>query len=241
MTLGGGQIIVGDCRDRPLLLDLFCGAGGCAMGYHRAGFDVVGVDILPQPHFPFRFVQADALQPPVDLTNFAAIHASPPCQFYSRLRHLPWLKDKAYWDSIPPTLEFLESTGLPWVCENVPGSPLQGIMLCGQSFGLPVYRHRLFEANVALLCPPHEKHRHVIGHGRMVNDRRKGSLNAGSRHGAWGTGELVTVAGGQCSREQAQRALGIDWMTKAELCQAIPPAYTEFIGRQLLRHLTLDT
>ncbi len=231
---GRGRPLV---SERPLLLDLFCGAGGSAVGYYRAGFDVVGVDIKPQPRFPFRFIQGDALQPPVDLSQFAAIHASPPCQAYSRLRHLPWLKDKVYWDSIPPTLEFLESTGLPWVCENVPGSPLQGIELCGQSFGLPVYRHRLFASSVALMCPPHEKHRVVIGHGRMVNDRR-GSLNAGSRAGAWGQGDVVTVTGGQCTKEQAQAALGIDWMTKGEMTQAIPPAYTEFIGRQLIRAVT---
>jgi DNA (cytosine-5)-methyltransferase 1 len=205
------------------------------MGYHRAGFDVVGVDILPQKHFPFRFVQGDALQPPVDLTQFVVIHASPPCQFYSRLRHLPWLRDKVYWDSIPPTLEFLGSTGLPWVCENVPGSPLQGIMLCGQSFGLPIYRHRLFASNVALLCPPHEPHRGITGMGRGVNACRNRHKLRGSASYQGVDSGIVTVAGGQFLKADGQRALGIDWMTNQEMRQAIPPAYTEFVGRQLMR------
>jgi DNA (cytosine-5)-methyltransferase 1 len=227
---------------RPRLLDLFCGAGGAAVGYHRAGFDVVGVDIKPQPHYPFEFHQADALTYLDDwlrhdvtrLDEFDAIHASPPCQAYSRLRHLPWLKGREYWDSIPPTRAALRAAGLPWVLENVPGAPADGIFLCGLMFGLPLYRHRLFESTMFMLAPGHPRHEVVIGRGRMVNDRRKGSLNAGSAKGAWGGQTIVTVAGGQYKKADGVAAMGVDWMTKDELSEAAPPAYTEWIGRQLI-------
>jgi len=112
------------------------------MGYYRAGFDVVGVDINPQKRYPFMFVQGDALNPPVDLSKFDAIHASPPCQYYSIMRNLPWLKDREYWDSIPPTLELLRSVGKPWVLENVMGANLPAGWLCGRMFGLPFFRQR---------------------------------------------------------------------------------------------------
>ena len=220
---------------RPRLLDLFCGAGGAAMGYSRAGFDVVGVDIKPQPRYPFLFVQADALRPPFRLEDLDAIHASPPCQGYSALRHLPWLKDRVYPLLLEPVRAMLAASGRPWVIENVERAPLDGIVLCGQDFGLPIYRHRRFGSNVLLLAPSHTAHDTVIGHGRMVNDRRKGTLNASSAKGAWGQQTVVTVAGGQCSKAAAEQALGIDWMPKSALMQAIPPAYTEFIGRQLLQ------
>jgi DNA (cytosine-5)-methyltransferase 1 len=216
---------------RPRLLDLFCGAGGSAAGYHRAGFDVVGVDIKPQPHYPFEFHQADAMTYPLD--GFDAIHASPPCQGYSRLRHLPWLKGRTW----PLLIEECRGrfAGREWVIENVEDAPLGGVVLCGQMFGLPVFRHRRFGSSVILLQPFHVQHEHVIGHGRMVNDRMKGTLNAGSSRGAWGTAQpIVTVAGGQFKKADGEQALGIDWMSKAELAQAIPPAYTEFIGRQLI-------
>jgi DNA (cytosine-5)-methyltransferase 1 len=222
---------------RPLLLDLFCGAGGAAMGYYRAGFDVIGVDIKPQPRYPFRFVQADALAPPFRLQDFDAIHASPPCQGYSALRHLPWLKDRKYPLLLEPVRAMLDASRRPWVIENVERAPLGGIVLCGQSFGLPIYRHRRFASNFLLLASSHVMHNVVIGHGRMVDDRRKGSLNNGSAKGAWGNQSIVTVAGGQCRKDEAERALGIDWMQKPELMQSIPPAYTEFIGKQLIAQL----
>lgn len=221
---------------KPRLLDLFCGAGGCAVGYRRAGFEVVGVDLKPQPRYPFEFHQGDALEFLAQHGHeFDAIHASPPCQGYSRLRHLPWLKGRAWPLLIDPLRLALRDLGVPWIIENVEDSPLRGVVLCGQMFGLPVYRHRLFEASFALLSQPHRQHREVIGRGRRVNDRRKGTLNAGSGKGAWGSGGIVTVAGGQFRKADGEKALGIDWMTKDELAQAIPPAYTEFLGRQLLR------
>lgn len=203
------------------------------MGLHRAGFEVVGFDIEPQPNYPFEFHQADALS--VDLADFDAVWASPPCQAYSALRSLPWLRDKTYWDSIPPTREFLSLSGKPWVMENVMRAPMpNSIYLCGQMFGLPVFRHRRFESNLLLLQPVHEKHHSVIGKGRMLNDRAKGTLNNGSARGAWGNQTVVTVAGGQFRKSDGERALGIDWMRKNELAQAIPPDFSELLGRQLM-------
>jgi DNA (cytosine-5)-methyltransferase 1 len=196
---------------RPRLLDLFCGAGGAAMGYSRAGFDVVGVDIKPQPHYPFEFHQGDAMTWPLD--GFDAIHASPPCQFYSITRNLPWVDRSKHWDSVPPTLAGLQASGLPYVIENVIGAPLDGIMLCGQMFGMrradgkPVYRHRLFESSTFLMAPSHPKHYEVIQAGHQTRGRLSG-------HGT---------------------DIGCEWMTKTERNQAIPPAYTEWIGAQLLR------
>ena len=224
-----------------MFLDLFCGAGGAAVGYHRA-FEaagiphrIVGVDNRKQPRYPFEFVQADAMTFPLE--GFDAIHASPPCQGYSRLRHLPWLKGRIYPMLIAPTRDRLQTVGMPWVIENVEDSRLLDLKLCGRMFGLPTYRHRVFASSVFMLEPPHEKHRIVIGHGRRVNDRAKGTLNAGSNNGARGNQSIFTVAGGQFKKADAERALGIDWMTRDELTQAIPPAYTEYIGRQMIAAL----
>jgi DNA (cytosine-5)-methyltransferase 1 len=216
---------------RPVLLDLYCGAGGAAMGYHEAGFDVVGVDVKPMPRYPFEFVQADALEylETADLSRFSAIHASPPCQAYSRLRTLPWLRDREYWDSIPPTREALTRTGLPWVLENVEGAPVQAMRLCGTMFslewddGTPLYRHRLFESTFFSLTPGHPKHRVVLVPGRLLKGRAR--LNNGY------------VVGGHQNGIRAKGAMGIDWMTGSELSQAIPPAYTRYIGAQLLQHI----
>lgn len=189
----------------------------------------------PQPRYPFTFVEADALDYVREHgLEFDAIHASPPCQGYSRLRHLPWLRGKSWPMLIEPCRKIMEEAGIPWVIENVMDAPLGGIYLCGQMFGLPVYRHRRFESSIFMLQPPDPGHPVVIGHGRMVNDRRKGTLNAGSSRGAWGRQPIVTVAGGQFRKADGARALGIDWMQKPELAEAIPPAYTEFIGREIL-------
>lgn len=197
--------------NKPRLLDLFCGAGGAAMGYHRAGFDVVGVDIKPQKHYPFEFHQIDAMTlEPWWLQQFDAIHASPPCQHYSVMRHLPWLKDKEYWDSIPPTRKLLIAAGRPWVMENVTGAKLDANYLCGTMFGLPFFRHRLFETSFFWLAPTHPLHKEVMKLGRMFGNR---------------------------AHETAAR-MQIDWMTREERSQAIPPAYTEFIGRELMKHIS---
>ena len=202
----------------PRLLDLFCSAGGAAMGYSRAGFEVVGVDINPQPHYPFEFHQADALTYPLD--GFDVIHASPPCQAYSVTNNI-WKRADTYPDLVEPTRGRLESSGRPWVIENVPGAPLNDpIVLCGEMFQLRVIRHRLFETRDLLLAPLHMKHTARAAYGRIPKD-----------------GEHYTISGHFGDLPGAQKAMGIDWMTREELAQAIPPAYTEWIGRQLMRLL----
>ena len=201
---------------RPLLLDLFCGAGGAAMGYHRAGFDVIGVDINPQPHYPFTFWQTDAFTDCIPYPPPAAIHASPPCQAYSSATR----NDIEYPDLVADTRRLLESTGLPYVIENVPGAPLNDpTVLCGSMFGMRrIRRHRLFETNFPLSVPSpcqHDSQRDVMnvtGHGEQGNTRRTGAH--------WGA-------------DARREAMGIDWMTRDELSQSIPPAYTEYIGTQL--------
>ncbi|MGH3609303.1 MAG: DNA cytosine methyltransferase [Pseudonocardiaceae bacterium] len=215
---------------RPRLLDLFCGAGGAAMGYHRAGFEVVGVDIVAQPHYPFRFIKADAIEfiswaPELIAREYDAIHASPPCQGYSRLRHLPWLRDIPRELLIEPVRRELEAIGLPWVIENVEDARMPySVVLCGTMFDLPLYRHRRFGASFLMLTPDHRKHEHVISSGpRRMADRYK---RAGGKN-------VVGVHAGSDPND----ALGIDWMKERELSQAIPPAYTEWIGTRLLAAL----
>jgi len=228
------------------LLDLFCGAGGAAMGYHRAGFEVIGVDINPQPHYPFEFHQADALEFPLE--GYDTYHASPPCQAYSRLRHLPWLKGKIYPALIEATRKLLVATGKPWVIENVADAPLGQeygyIMLCGWSLAeLPIYRHRLFESNVAMLAPAHRPHPAVIYPGGHLNRRYSKSGGIGVFGFTKGVprsyGTFVSVVGydGTANFPKAKEAMGIDWMTKEELTQAIPPAYTEYIGKYLMEFI----
>lgn len=196
------------------------------MGYQRAGFEVVGVDIDPQPNFPFEFIQADALgMSQRFLKSFDVIHASPPCQSYSDLAkrngngHL-WPR------LIEPVREMLERTGRPFVIENVEGAPLnEPIMLCGTMFPeLRVLRHRLFESNVELKTPPHGKHPLVF-----TLDKRKAHYGKLDQDKAF----VQVTGGGNCSIKNARSAMGIEWMTKGELNESIPPAYTEYLGRQL--------
>src|SRR5690348_16558972 len=143
---------------KPRLLDLFCGAGGCSMGYHRAGFEVVGVDIKPQKNYPFEFHQADALEfLKIHGHEFDAIHASPPCQRYSVGRHIHQSGGN-HPDLVHPTRSLLEATGKPWVIENVMGSPVAGVTLCDLMFGLKVLRHRLFETSFYCMVPTHPQH-----------------------------------------------------------------------------------
>ena len=206
---------------RPRLLDLFCGAGGAAVGYHRAGFDVVGVDIEPQPHYPFPFLQADALLALEYLeAPYDAIHASPPCQDHMMTPH----KKHGTGHLLPDSRELLKQTGLPWVIENVPG---KGHMrpdykLCGCMFGLNLRRERWFETSwegftLRPACTHFGPVPSVVGHGTPSWVREKLGYNP-------------TIA-------DYRAAMGIDWMNRDELSQAIPPAYTEFIGQQLLQHL----
>jgi DNA (cytosine-5)-methyltransferase 1 len=215
---------------RPLLLDLFCGAGGSAVGYHRAGFDVIGVDIRYQSHYPFApFVHGDALDflrdpTPWTIGDFDAIHASPPCQRYSLVQRSNGDAAQAHPDLLPVTRELLRSTGLPYVIENVVGAPMRSpLLLCGEMFELDVIRHRLFESDTLLMQPHHPRHR-----GRV----------SGWRHGIRYDGPYVAAyghGGGKADVDDCRRAMRIDWMTnRQELIEAIPPAYTEYIGTQLL-------
>lgn len=197
-----------------VLLDLFCGAGGCSKGYHAAGFDVVGVDINPQPHYPFEFIQADAMTFP--LRGFDAIHASPPCQRYTTAQRIQGGNHPDLVDSVRDRMP----ADVPWVIENVAGSPLRNpITLCGMWFGLGTYRHRLFESNVALDQPPHLDH--VLPITKMGRPPKPG--------------EMMHVVGNFSGIHQARNAMGIYWMTRDEIREAIPPAYTEWIGKQLMR------
>lgn len=197
------------------------------MGYYRAGFDVVGVDIDPQPRYPFEFIQADALLLDRDfLSSFDAVHASPPCQSYSDLAKRNGNADK--WPRlIEPVREMLESLGVPFIIENVEGAPLnEPVVLCGTMFpGLRVIRHRLFESNIKLDVPQHGKHPLVFTHDKRKNHYGKLDQN---------TSYVQVTGGGNCSIANAKDAMGIDWMTKGELNESIPPAYTEYLGRQLL-------
>jgi DNA (cytosine-5)-methyltransferase 1 len=220
---------------RPRLLDLFCGAGGAAMGYHRAGFDIVGVDINPQPRYPFRFIRADALDYLADEIEsigdgnhyFDAIHASPPCQAYSQAALAQRNVGKEYPDLLAPTRDRLGATGLPWVIENVPGAPMRpDYKLCGCRFGLKLRRERWFETSwhafeLVPSCVHLEPVVSVVGHGTPSWVRMKLGYNP--------------------SIHDYRAAMGIDWMNRDELSQAIPPAYTEHIGAQLLAILETAT
>jgi DNA (cytosine-5)-methyltransferase 1 len=211
---------------RPLVLDLFCGAGGAAVGYHRAGFDVIGVDIAPQPHYPFEFHRYDALEfveRGLYSTRLRAIHASPPCQFYSVMSHCRPGLAANYPDLIGPTRTLLERTGLPWVIENVMDARAwmrDPIMLCAHTFGYELYRHRLFEANFPLREPVHLAH-----------------TKPASRAGHWTPGTVMSVAGHFAPVAHAREIMDIDWMARDEMGEAIPPYYTRYVGAQLLQQV----
>lgn len=214
------------------VLDLFCGAGGAAMGYSRAGFEVVGMDIVPQPNYPFEFHQGDALDV---LESFGsevavcdAIHASPPCQFATDYKRRPgYVKPSS--NLIPATRELLQESGLPYVIENVlrAHSHLrQPVAICGVSLSLDVRRHRLFETNFPLLVPP-------CSCGNWKEKRFPGATNR-----AENSRRTVEVGVWRIPLEDQLAAMGVDWMTREELSQAIPPSYTELIGHQLMQHLS---
>ena len=202
------------------LLDLFCGAGGAGMGYHLSGFDVVGVDINPMPNYPFEFHRGDALEfLAAHAAEFDVIHASPPCQSYTPLGALH--PHKTYPDLVAATRWALVMWGGPWVIENVMTAPLDkdsSIVLCGGMFGLRTYRHRRFESNHSLTAPEHPKH--------VAKTATK------QRRERWALGWHVSITG-DVGTYVGPEAMGIDWMTGNELSEAIPPAYTEWIGRQL--------
>jgi DNA (cytosine-5)-methyltransferase 1 len=188
------------------------------MGYAKAGFTVVGVDIKPQPRYPFTFIQADALD--FDVTGFDAVHASPPCQAFTAYRRRPNHVGE-YPDLIWPTRQKLIASGVPYVIENIPKAPLLNpIQLCGSSFGLDVRRHRLFESNVPMLGPPCD---HGWQTPRFPQATNRKNLRS-----------TVEVGVYRIPLAVQQKAMGIDWMRLDELSEAIPPAYAEHIGEQLL-------
>ena len=193
------------------------------MGYHRAGFEVVGVDIKPQPHFPFEFHQADALMFPLE--GFDVIHASPPCQAYCALRHLR--PEKEYPDLVEATRQRLIESRKPYVIENVPNAPLiSPVKVCGSAFDLRVRRHRIFESNYPIVGTDCDHKRQ----GRPIDVSGTGSRRINRKpddHGG-NTNKPLNI-------HRAREAMGIHWMTRYELSQALPPAYCEFIGKQLMK------
>lgn len=218
---------------KPRILDLCCSAGGAAMGYHMAGFEVVGVDINPQPNYPFTFIQADALIFPLE--GFSAYHLSPPCQGYSRMRHRT---GREYPKLIAPLRDRLnaEVPGVPYIMENVEDALPDLIapgLLCGSSFGLRVRRHRYFETNWNAEFPAcehdwqddHKPYRLYVGKSRTAG---KGYRESGIQQ-VYGGNHNV----GGNSLFYKSTAMGIDWMTEKELNESIPPAYSLHLGRQL--------
>jgi DNA (cytosine-5)-methyltransferase 1 len=217
---------------KPTLLDAFCGAGGAAMGYHRAGFRVVGVDTAPQLRYPFEFCQSDALDFIRDYgTDFDVVHASPPCQRWSDLAKRNG-NGSSHPDLIESTRAALKETGKSYVIENVDGAPLiNPVWLCGTTFpALAVIRHRQFEANFPITPRPCGN-RHPLVYTRDKRKRQYGMLDESMSY-------VMVNGGGNCSVSRAREAMGIDWMTKAELNEAVPPAYTEYVGLQLMKVLS---
>ncbi len=251
--------LLGRDQRKPIMLDLFCGAGGAAMGYHRAGFDVIGVDVSPQPSYPFSFIEDDAFRilralyeddealylPFPDtvtpdgqlvgvysLRQIAAIHASPPCQAYGAATHTLVTRDAPRF--IEPIREVLQTIGKPYVIENVVGAPLDNpVVLCGSMFGLDVKRHRLFETSWPMMAPP-------CNHGAWLNryptHARKDKAQFSPVVHIYGTG-----GGAGKNIDLWRRVMEVEWMqSKAEIAESIPPAYTEFIGASLMAELELE-
>lgn len=214
---------------KPRALDLFCCAGGAAMGLHRAGFEVVGWDIKPQPRYPFEFHLGNALDASVD--GFDFIWASPPCQKHTAAAPL---QGRDHIDLIPVTRTKLIASGLPYVIENVPGAPLiNPVTLCGLALGLNVKRHRLFESNfpfVGPACPKGHPGDWLIVFGYSALRRSRGQGTGPKKDRGKSKGKSVPHA-------ETCAAMGIDWMSRMELSQAIPPAYSELIGRAALAHI----
>jgi DNA (cytosine-5)-methyltransferase 1 len=205
------------------LLDLYCGVGGASVGYAKAGFEVHGIDLKHGKRYPYTYTKADVLEVIKDidyLRQFDVIHASPPCQTHSITKHLRNAQGKSTskLDLIPQTRQALIASGKPYIIENVPGSPLiDPVQLCGSSFGLKVRRHRLFESNMPIkgsICNHKLQGRPIGVYGSLNDEIPKGGKTA------------TTI-------DEARQAMGMDWAIWTELVEAIPPAYTEYLGVQL--------
>jgi DNA (cytosine-5)-methyltransferase 1 len=213
------------------ILDLCCGGGGASKGYADAGYRPVGVDHAPQPDYPYEFLNLDALQVlrvlisgstvhGYRLSDFSAIHASFPCQNWTAYRRKGGKVGEGYPDLITPGRPLLEATDLPYIMENVPGSPLRpDVQLCGSSFGLDVRRHRIFESNVTLVGKPCD---HSWQTPRFTPASNRKNLRRTVEIGVW-----------RIPLPVQQKAMGIDWLPLRSLSESIPPAYTEYLGRQL--------
>lgn len=204
------------------LLDLYCCGGGASLGYEQAGWEVVGVDIAPQPNYRGAFVQADAIEYLLaNYQDFDAVHASPPCQQYSTASMQFRVGGKFYPDLIEPTRQALLSTELPYILENVPNAPLiSPIELCGSMFGLRTYRHRLFESNIPLIAPAHPKH--VLKNTKMGRKPKPD--------------EFIQYVGHFSGVGEVQQMTGLTWLNQYELAQSIPPQYTKYLGEQLMTY-----
>jgi len=211
---------------KPKLLDLFCGGGGASMGYYLAGFDVTGLDIKPQPKYPFKFYLADALTFLID--GFDAYHASPPCQKWSTATNIAGTKH-LHKDLIQPIRERLKATGKPYIIENIRGAPLVNpFYLCGTMFGLKLKRHRYFECSFDIYfapatCSCKGKRGYTAAHRGYSSFKRNANL--------------ICVAGHNFAANDGREAMGIDWVDKNTLREAIPPIYTQYIGAHLLKDL----
>jgi DNA (cytosine-5)-methyltransferase 1 len=208
---------------KPRLLDLFCCQGGASAGYAAAGFEVTGVDIEPQPRYPYEFHQADAIQ---FLSRygcgFDVIAGSPPCQKWTRAQTI---RGNEHPDFIEPMREHVQALGKPYVIENVVGAPLlDPVMLCGSMFALGTYRHRIFESSVPLATRLHPRHVAPIADmGRPIRP-----------------GERYHAVGNFTGAAKVAEDLGVQWMSRDGIRECIPPAYTRFLGEQLIRHLAVS-
>lgn len=206
---------------RPKLLDLYCCQGGAAAGYAAAGFEVVGIDIAPQPRYPFEFFQRDALS--VSPAGFDAIHASPPCQAYSKAQRI---QGRGHPDMIAATRALCEESGLPYVIENVEGARAhlrEPVTLCGTMFALRTYRHRLFETGGGFELAHRMHPRHTAPVAKMGRPAQPG--------------EYLHVVGNFSGAQDARALMAMPWASRDGLREAIPPAYTQWIGTQLIAHI----
>jgi DNA (cytosine-5)-methyltransferase 1 len=210
---------------RPKLLDLYCCGGGAGHGYEQAGFDVTGIDIEPQPKHKGKFIQADAIEYlKAHWHEYDAVHASPPCQAYSTASMQFRIAGKEYVDLIALTRVELQKTRLPYIIENVPGSPLiNPIELCGSMFGMRTYRHRLFESNINLIAPEHPKH--------ISKNTKMGRKPV--------NGDFIQYVGHFSGVKEVREMTGLYWLGQYELAQSIPAQYTKYLGMQLMDAMSL--